>query len=152
MARIALVPFSREYLDHSWRWLNDPETKRLTMTPDFSRDEQERFFARQPRDDYRIWGVELYGAGPIGAAGLKNFRGDAAEYWGYIGEPAERGKGHGKAMLELIEAEAIRLGLRALDLRVGDFNGAAIALYRNHGFDETGSDAGVVWMHKELAR
>ena len=152
LARIALVPFGREYLDHSWRWLNDPDTKRLTMTPDFTRQDQERFFARLPRDDYRIWGIELDDGSPIGAAGLKNFRGATAEYWGYIGEPSERGKGHGKAMLELIEAEAARLGLRAVDLRVADFNRAAIALYRRAGFSESGREGDVLSMRKELVR
>ena len=151
-ARIALVPFSRDYLDHSWRWLNDPETKRLTMTPDFSREDQERFFAALPREDYRIWGVELAGGVPIGAAGLKSFRGDIAEYWGYIGEPHQRGRGLGKAMLELVEAEALSLGLVALDLRVAHFNNGAIALYRRVGFSETGRDGGVLTMRKELVR
>jgi RimJ/RimL family protein N-acetyltransferase len=148
---IRLVPFSREYLDRSWVWLNDPETKRLTMTPDFTREDQERFFAGLPRDDYRIWGVALEDGAPIGAAGLKNFRGGVAEYWGYIGEAAERGKGHGRAMLRLIEEQAERLGLNALDLRVADYNAAAVALYRRSGFAETERGNGVLLMGKELA-
>jgi RimJ/RimL family protein N-acetyltransferase len=152
LARIALVPFSRDYLDRSWVWLNDPETKRLTMTPDFTRADQERFFAGLPRDDYRIWGIALDDGSPIGAAGLKRFRGEVAEYWGYIGEASQRGKGLGKAMLTLVEQEARHIGLKALDLRVADHNAGAIALYRSFAFAETGREDEVLLMRKELAR
>jgi RimJ/RimL family protein N-acetyltransferase len=148
---IALVPFTRDYLDRSWTWLNDPDTKRLTMTPDFTREDQQRFFAGLPRDDYRIWGIANEDGSPIGAAGLKNFRGETAEYWGYIGEPEYRGRGLGRAILASIEDEARKLDLRALDLRVADYNEAAIALYRKAGYAETGRDAGVLTMAKVLA-
>jgi RimJ/RimL family protein N-acetyltransferase len=147
---ITLVPFTRDYLDRSWTWLNDPETKRLTMTPDFTRDDQERFFAGLPRDDYLIWGIALADGTAVGAAGLKNFRATTAEFWGYIGEPQFRGRGLGAAVLEAVEAEAKQRGLRELDLRVAEFNEAATRLYRKSGYAGTGRAGGVLFMAKAL--
>ena len=108
-ATLRLVRYSETYLKKSWDWLQDPETKALTMTPDFARDDQRRFFDKlADRRDYRIWGVELTGEGPIGAAGLKHIDGKSAEYWGYIGEKAHWGRGLGKQMLSAIEKQASR--------------------------------------------
>jgi RimJ/RimL family protein N-acetyltransferase len=148
---VRLVPYSRYYLDCSWQWLNDPEIKRLTLTPDFSREDQDRFFASLPtRADYRIWGLELEGTGPIGAAGLKNLNGNIAEYWGYIGSKAHWGRGLGRQLLTLVENEAIFLGLEKLALRVARFNVRAIGLYRNNGYVETGANDEVIFMEKDL--
>jgi len=38
---LSLVPYSREFLNLSFRWLTDPEIKRLTDTPDITREGQE---------------------------------------------------------------------------------------------------------------
>ena len=96
MAGIELVPFTRDYLERSWTWLNDPEVKRLTMTPDFSRAEQAAFFDSLPgRSDYRIWGVASEAGAPIGAAGIKHIDGTSGEVFLYIGEPACWGSGTG---------------------------------------------------------
>ena len=42
--QVAFVEYTEEFLDLSWEWLNDPEIKLLTMTPDFSREDQRAFF------------------------------------------------------------------------------------------------------------
>ena len=150
MARVKLVPFTREYLDASWNWLNDSETKHLTMTPDFTRDDQDRFFESLPRDDYRIWGLELDDGSPVGAAGLKAIHGQGAEYWGYIGDPTQRGQGLGRQMLALTEAEARQLGIMTLKLLVQDFNTAAIRLYRCGGYQQEARNGSILTMRKEL--
>lgn len=151
-ASIRLVPYSREYLDRSWEWLNDPETKRLTLTPDFTREDQIRFFASLPaRDDYRIWGLELEGVGPIGAAGIKHISGSTGEYWGYIGEKQHWGQGLGRSILELVEAEAGSLGIDALVLRVAGYNQRAIRLYEHCGYVACGGRDGTLRMKKQLA-
>jgi RimJ/RimL family protein N-acetyltransferase len=149
---IKLVQFDQHFLEHSWRWLNDPETKRLTMTPDFSRSDQERFFASLPRPGYFIWGVALADGTAIGAAGLKGVRRDTASYWGYIGEASFRGKGLGRHLLALVEDEARILGLSVLDLQVAAFNAVAIALYEKAGYRETGRDGDALIMMKSLQR
>ena len=147
---INLVEYDRHFLEDSWRWLNDPETKRLTVTPTFSRADQERFFASLPRADYRIWGVALADETRIGAAGLKRIRPKIAEYWGYIGDPNFRGKGFGAQMLALVEHEARKMGLESLELTVSHENVIARHVYRRQGYVVIDSNDETLEMLKEL--
>ncbi len=148
--QIRLVPFDQTYLDFSWGWLNDAETKRLTLTPDFTREDQVSFFDSLPDlEGYRIWGVE-YDSEPIGAAGLKNFRGTMAEYWGYIGEKAFWGRGLGSKLMGKVEDAAYDLGFLILDLNVSESNERAIRLYEKHGYFRTEVSEGVLRMLKRL--
>src|SRR5208283_2989 len=65
--RLTFTRFDERFLEKSWEWLNDPEIKRLTLTPDFTRESQARWFARLPTmKDYLIWGL-LHERTPIGA-------------------------------------------------------------------------------------
>ena len=151
--QLMLVPYDRRYLDLSWDWLADPETRALTMTPEFTREDQSRFFEALPeRSDYRLWGIELVGDGPIGAAGLKRIRPGIAEYFGYIGEKRLWGRGLGALLLAAVEGEAIGLGLDALDLTVARDNARAIRLYEKHGYRVTETHDDCLIMIKELAR
>lgn len=146
-----LVPFTREFLDCSWNWLRDEETRYLTMTPEFTREDQGRFFdSLGERPDYRIWGVILQGAGPIGAAGLKNIGDENAEYWGYIGEKAWWGRGFGAQMVNAVEGEARKLGLKQLYLTVGRENVRAVRLYRRLGYRESNTSSSRLIMEKTL--
>lgn len=132
---VVLVPFDERCLNLSWYWLNDPEIKELTMTPIFTRNDQDAFFKALPmRKDYIIWGIALNSTEIIGAAGLKNHRGNLAEYWGYIGERKYWGKGLGRSLIAEVETKARELGFSALDLKVSSFNKRAIALYKRAGF------------------
>ena len=151
--QLMLVPYDRRYLDLSWDWLADPETRALTMTPEFTREDQSRFFEALPeRSDYRLWGIELVGDGPIGAAGLKRIRPGIAEYFGYIGEKRLWGRGLGALLLAAVEDEARGLGLDALDLTVARDNARAIRLYQKHGYRVTETHDDRLIMIKELAR
>ena len=148
---IRLRPYCENYLEKSWGWLRDPEVKTLTMTPDFDRDDQRRFFdGLAHRSDYKIWGVELAGAGPIGAAGLKNIAGGSAEYWGYIGEKSAWGQGLGKQMLAAIEAKAAAIGIDHLYLNVTRENLRAIALYERAGYVTDNPSAEILNLAKTL--
>ncbi|HVJ65150.1 MAG TPA: GNAT family N-acetyltransferase [Bdellovibrionota bacterium] len=49
-------------------------------------------------------------------------------------EEAHRGRGHGRSLMLLAEAETKRLGFDHLGLHVFGFNHAAIALYRSLGY------------------
>ena len=152
MGAISLVPYTIECLDKSWIWLNDPEIRELTMTPPFTREEQQRFFHSLPeRSGYNVWGVSLAGYGVIGAAGLKNQSDSIAEYWGYIGERQLWGSGLGRKLIAAVESEARALGIIALFLKVARTNERAIALYMKMGFtvDVTESNEKVLHMVKK---
>jgi RimJ/RimL family protein N-acetyltransferase len=147
---LSLVPYSLEYLDLSWHWLNDPEIRELTMTPAFTREQQRAFFESLAcRTNYHVWGVALDGK-PIGAAGLKNQRNELAEYWGYLGEKEYWGMGLGRELILLVEDKAMELGLSSLELKVSKKNLHAIRLYQSMGFvtDETMSNDYVLKMVK----
>ena len=149
---LKLVPYDRDCLDKSWEWLRDPEIRALTMTPEFTREDQIRFFESLPtREGYDIWGVAVDGA-VVGAAGLKNVRGQLAEYWGYIGERSLWGQGLGKHLMLAIEAQALAKRYTMLDLQVSDSNPRAISLYRKMGYHEDASTSGatVIRMVKAL--
>lgn len=147
---LSLTPYDEECLEKSWEWLNDPEIRFLTMTPEFSKADQRRFFnSLATRADYLIWAVSLDGK-PIGAAGLKNHRESMAEYWGYIGEKALWGGGLGRSMLALVEQKGRSAGFSSLDLKVLAKNERALSLYRKCGYvvDAENSSADVLRMIK----
>lgn len=148
---LSLVPYTVDVLDQSWTWLRDPEIRALTLTPEFTREQQLAFFASLPdRPDYAIWGIALRGVGVIGAAGLKNPRRPVIEYWGYLGERAYWGLGLGSGLVALLEEQARQRGYTGLDLKVAADNARAIALYRKAGFvaDPAASTASVMHMAK----
>ena len=150
-SQLVFVPYSRDFLTKSWEWLNDPEIKALTLTPDFSREQQEIFYASLAlRTDYLVWGVALDGQ-PIGACGLKHITKDEAEYWGYIGEKQYWGRGLGRQMIEHCEEIARTRGCKVLYLHVGVDNARARRLYARDGFVEVESACGAeVIMRKTL--
>ncbi|GAA2715354.1 GNAT family N-acetyltransferase [Micromonospora olivasterospora] len=51
--------------------------------------------------------------------------------------PAHRGRGHGRRMIQLAEAEVARLGYDQLRLNVFAHNTGAIRLYESLGFEVT---------------
>lgn len=92
IVKIELKEFDRRTLDKTWEWLNDPEIKELTVTPDFTRESQEKWFQSiQNRDDYYIR-VVYTNDEPIGVFGIKNITRKDAELWGYIGDKRYWGK------------------------------------------------------------
>jgi RimJ/RimL family protein N-acetyltransferase len=151
MDELQFVLYDSCFLELSWQWLNDPELKELTLTPDFTREEQAAWFASlRGRADYAIWGV-LCDLVPIGAVGLKHITALEAEYWGYLGEKRYWGRGLGGQMVRFALEEARRRQLQSLYLKVGAANTRAIALYRRHGFNSTESREGVPTMSRPLS-
>ncbi|WP_105720616.1 GNAT family N-acetyltransferase [Cronobacter dublinensis] len=150
MDRITLTSYDREFLELSWIWLQDPEIKKLTLTSDFTREQQRAFFnSLNDRKDYLIYGIQL-GTKKIGVAGLKNIKNDVAEYWGYIGEKDLWGKGIGKFVIEEIERIANNLGIEKLYLKVSEFNPRAIKAYHKSGFVISNSQNNVIFMEKVI--
>ncbi|AJJ47106.1 GNAT family N-acetyltransferase [Francisella tularensis subsp. novicida] len=133
-SRLNFVDYNVDFLDKSYYWLNDIEIKRLTMTPDFTKEDQYRFFkSLDARDDYILKGIE-YNSEKIGAFGFKNIQGHTAEYFGYIGEKSFWGVGLGKILIWKMLVFAKKLGFKNLYLKVCVNNKRAINLYLKYGF------------------
>ena len=134
---IALADYDLTFLEKSWLWLNDPEIRALTMTPAFTKKDQQLFFESLPnKKDYWIKGI-TYNNVPAGAMGLKHITSTNAEYWGYIGEKQLWGKGIGSFMVDQAIKKGIDLGLKNIYLRVTKDNSKARNLYISKGFKPT---------------
>jgi RimJ/RimL family protein N-acetyltransferase len=129
-----LVNYNIVFLNKSWEWLNEPEIKALTMTPDFTKEEQLKFYKQLAnKQDYWIKGI-IEEDIPIGAMGLKHINTHNAEYWGYIGEKKYWGKMIGVYMLQQAILKAKELGLNQIYLIVHSNNTRAKKLYIKMGF------------------
>lgn len=136
MDNITFPAYDEVFLEYSWHWLNDPEIKQLTMSPELTREGQQSWFrGLSGRNDYKIWGV-VYRGVPVGAVGLKHIdeASEMAEYFGYIGEKAYWGKGIGKSMVEHVITFAREIGMKTVYLTVLSDNVRAIRLYEKCGF------------------
>jgi RimJ/RimL family protein N-acetyltransferase len=152
MQQITLVPYDETFLALSWEWLNDPETKRLTNTPDFSKESQLAWFQSLPgKEDYKVWGITCEGR-RIGAAGLKKIKNGCAEYFVYIGDKDYWGKGLGGAVMCAVLDKAVELGLTHIYLNVIEENERAIRSYEKAGFSKTGMQDGQVQMSRTIGK
>lgn len=132
--RLRVVPYDRNYLLASRDWLRDPETKKLTRTPDFTDEAQEAWFAGLgDRLDYHVVGLTHEGQ-PAGVVGLKNIETAEAEFFGYLGRKELWGQGLGRQLLEVAAILARLRKVRTLRLRVWKGNERAIRLYERLGF------------------
>ncbi|TSA41536.1 MAG: GNAT family N-acetyltransferase [Verrucomicrobiales bacterium] len=148
--RLEFCPYDKLFLEESWQWLTDPEIKRLTMTPDFTREDQARWFARLPQmTDYLIWGMKCEGV-PVGAMGLKKVTLVDAEYWGYIGDRRYWGVGFGSQIMQFAFEQAGKLMLKSLYLRVHRDNDQAARLYMKSGFKIEREDGDVRIMRRVI--
>lgn len=145
-SQLLIVEYSIQFIEPSWNWLNDPEIKKLTNTPNFSKEDQINFFHSLPeRKNYYIKGI-VYNEDPIGACGLKNITDTDAEYWGYIGEKEYWGKGLGKQIMNKMIEKAKELNLSSIYLKVISDNPRAISLYKKIGFEIENESDGVFFM------
>ncbi len=123
-----------------WELLRDVRLRALADSPDAfgSTLERERGF------DEAEWRRRL--AGPV-AAVVKDARPVAMggtfaadgglHVWGLWTDPAHRGRGHGRAILDLLLAERAAAGVQ-VHLHVNVANPAARAFYESYGFVRTG--------------
>ena len=148
--KIQFLEFDRVFLEMSFQWLSDSTIKYLTMTPDITKENQEKWFASLPdKDDYYIRGIAVDDK-PIGACGLKHITSTEGEYWGYIGEKDYCGKGIGGRMMAFIEEYAKSLGLRQIYLHVLKDNERAIRLYTKNGYRVVSEKDNLTKMTKQL--
>ena len=104
--------------------------------------EEEREYIRVRRDSANsIMVLAEVDARPVAIAGVEGLKLKKFAHQGEIGMSVLREcwrLGIGLAILEHLEAWALRQGLRRLYLRVYDFNEPAYRLYRTAGFSEEG--------------
>lgn len=147
---VSFVEFDEAFLALSAKWLNDEEVKRLTNTPDFTKDSQEKWFnGLKNKSDYFIWGI-LAEATLIGVCGLKNVTNVDCEYWGYIGEKSYWGKGIGLIVMKALEENAIQIGLKSIWLQVIKSNKRAYNLYAKAGYEIECESELMIQMRKKI--
>ncbi|MDR6405345.1 MULTISPECIES: GNAT family N-acetyltransferase [Chryseobacterium] len=134
---LQLVNYTKDILEKSWNWLNDPEIKHLTSTPNFSKEDQQNWFlGLEKNDSYWVQGIQ-YDNKIIGVAGLKKIDPSkkTAEYFGYIGEKEYWGKGLSKDLFKLIfKIAKDQFALESLYLNVVPDNIRAVKSYEKAGF------------------
>jgi GNAT superfamily N-acetyltransferase len=79
--------------------------------------------------------VAYRGETPVGCGALRVLEPGTAELKRMYVSPLVRGRGLGRRLLEALEAEAQKLGVRRLVLETGVRQTAALALYRAAGFE-----------------
>jgi ribosomal protein S18 acetylase RimI-like enzyme len=99
--------------------------------------------------------VVLYEDGAaIAGGGLRRLGDDVAEIKRMFVVPAARGRGHGRRVLDELEAAAAELGYRRLRLDTAQSMTTAIALYRGAGYrdipDYNGNSYASYWGEKVL--
>nr|WP_256592461.1 GNAT family N-acetyltransferase [Pseudomonas sp. URMO17WK12:I2] len=146
-----MVEYTEVFLELSWRWLNIPLIKEMTMTPDFSRAQQADFFSRiGPSHGNYVFGI-AQNKKNIGACGVKNISGGSGELWLYIGEKEYWGLGLGRVIITKLEEIARLAGLSRLYLKVSSKNESAINLYLRAGYlIKSEACAGLINMEKML--
>lgn len=152
MSDLQVVDFDEDFLSLSYDWLqNDKELKWLTVTGDFTKDDQQKWFKTiKNSNTYKIYGL-LINNEPAGAFGIKNIINNTGEYWGYIALSKYWGKGFGKLLMKEAFEKAIQLGLKSLYLFVRNLsNKRAINLYLSVGFEYVLQEPEFVKMQKEM--
>ena len=108
--------------------------------------------ARNVRFFVARWDSRVVGCGAM----VINQNNGSAEQKRMFVDPASRGRGVARALLELIEKQARSLGLHQIMLETGVKSVEALALYRRHGYRERGPFGGYgpdplsVFMEKKL--
>jgi RimJ/RimL family protein N-acetyltransferase len=143
--------YSKEYLAESWKWLNDPEIRYTTDTPNFTKNEQLAWYqSLKHRRDYLIWGISINKI-KIGVVGLKHITEVSAEFFTYIGVKEYWGKGLGRQIMLFIQQYSHdTLRLKVLTLKVLRNNIRAIKLYEHFNFILEKEDNIYLYMKKEI--
>ncbi|PTP92705.1 GNAT family N-acetyltransferase [Vibrio splendidus] len=149
-SKLNLVIFDNEFVELSYKWLNDDNVKKLIDSNGVSKKQQEAFIkSLSNRKDYIIWGVVIDKV-KVGACGLKNIENNTAEMFCYFGELDYTGKGWGGILLETLFRNASEIGVSLLNLKVFNKNERAIKAYIKSGFIETSIDDKYTYMIKSL--
>ena len=126
--------------------LYPPESNHLVDVDALSASNTRFFVAR--------WNSRAVGCGAM----VINREDDSAELKRMFVDPASRGRGIARSLLELIEQQAQSLGLHRILLETGVKSVEALVLYKRHGYRERGPfgsygpDPLSVFMEKQLGR
>lgn len=149
--KLTLEFFSREFLDRSLVWCNDPIIQKLIDGVSVTKEQQEKWYnSLQDRPDYRIWGVSCNGV-PIGACGLKGLTQYKGDYWGYIGEKDYWG-GVGSQLVSLVEEKAKELKLKRIYMWVLHDNHRAKHLYERLNYIWFKDDDKFAYYYKDIEK
>ncbi len=133
---IQIREYDRRMLEKSWEWLNDPEIKHMTLTPDMNKESQEKWFqSLKDRKDYFVAGVWRNDE-PIGVLGIKHITSTDGELFGYIGEKKYWGKAVGVDMLKHALDHGRSLGLSSVYSVIGKDNINSYKLHRRFEFEK----------------
>lgn len=131
---IQFKEYDRRMLEKSWEWLNDPEIKEMTLTPDLNKTSQEEWYQNlKNRKDYYIAGV-WRDEEPIGVIGIKHINSMDGELFGYIGEKKYWGKAIGVDMMKRTLKQGREMGLSSVYSIIGKENINSIKLHQRFGF------------------
>lgn len=148
---IQFKEFDRRVFEMSLKWLDDPEIKRLTNTPDTDIESREKWFqGLKDRSDYYIttaWKDD----DPIGVVGLKHITSTDAEAFIYIGEKKYWGKAVGMEMLKYVLDYGRSLGLSSIYAQILKENTNSYRLAGRFGFKKEGDkDENVIMLRLHL--
>lgn len=132
--QIQIRDYDRRIFEKSWEWLNDPQIKHLTVTPDPDKESLERWFANlSARKDYYIAGA-WRDEEPIGVLGIKHITTSDGELFGFIGEKKYWGKAVAVDMMKYTMDYARKLGLSSIYTLIIKENINSIKLNHRLGF------------------
>lgn len=137
---LKLVPLKREYLEFVRTVRNNPEVNKYLFThAHISREEQERWYRRQLRDEKSLVFIALANE-PVGYCQVKNIdHANRSCELVFCIAPEHQGKGYGIALVrELISYATDKLNMHRLYLEVFADNEKAIKLYESCGFSKEG--------------
>ena len=149
-----LVSMNREFIDNTFRWIQDPALRRdFLMRGDPTHEGHVEYFARIMDDPKQKVFAILHEDVHVGNCGLKNIVvGKEAELWIYLGDDRHKGRGIAiSATRELMQFAFQKLNVELLYLHVAEFNRPAIRLYQRLGFDEVPSIPSDEWTERDVS-
>lgn len=151
-SRISLRPFTEDALEKTYEWLHDPEIKDLTWTPDFSKEDQLRWFEKLPqRTDYIAKTIYIDDV-MVGAWGIKNINrqeGHAEPYY-YIGDKNYWGLGIGDYLMNKSIDVCRELGVSKIVAIMFVKNFRIVNLHFKQGFKILRYENDMYYMEKKI--
>ncbi len=150
---VEIVPFDKEHLVATFRWIQDPELRRgflfsRNVTPDSHLKWFEELSASQTERIFAIKSNNIH----VGNLGLKQIdsANRTAESWIYVGDSTQLGKGISynayTILLELLKVEGRH---DSIYCHIASFNTASMRLYEKLGFEkELNFQKQITWMDK----
>jgi RimJ/RimL family protein N-acetyltransferase len=137
---IKLQPFSEEYLEKTFLWMQDDRLKNaFLLNKTVSRQSHQKWFIDFQKDETQKMYAILYQGVHVGNVGLKNIdtKNKNAECWIYLGDAGYKGKGIAKDSLEAL-SEKMKGEYIKLYARIADFNIPSIKTFTSAGYQLEG--------------